>query len=289
MGVIEVLRDTFWPSADDVEAKAAYLPVPGSPGFAAYLQEYSAKSGVAVNTGTAIQVTAVLACVKVIAEGVAQVPCKLFFDDENGAKQPAKTHPLYPLLYRFPNPRQTSFEFREQMLYYALLTGNAFALKMRDPRGRLTEILPIPPEYVRFEQQQDLSVRYWVKITDKTAEVEVPESMMWHFRGPSWNGYAGLDMVRIARNAIGLAIATESFGSEMFANGVRLSGHLEIPTTATPELIAQLKETWSAVHQGAGNRLQTALLSGGVTFKPHELKADEAQYIETRRFLIEEV
>jgi HK97 family phage portal protein len=98
-----------------------------------------------------------------------------------------------------------------------------------------------------------------------------------------------MDVLRLARDSIGLAMATESFGSEMFANGVRVSGHLELAGNANSEVVDNLKMAWNATHQGAGNRLQTALLAGGVKFVPHEIKADEAQYIETRKFLVPEI
>ena len=297
MGALSYLRDFVWPetlpATNDIEAKsgAGSLPVVGSPEYYNYLLGITAgrsKAGVDVTLRTALGVSTVFACIRVIADGLAQVPCKIYRVTPDGGREEARNHPLWPLLYRKPNAHQTAFEFREQITSHWLLTGNAFVVVMRDARGRVTELLSFEPGYVRFEQLRDRSMRYWVR-GEKTEEVEIPEAMMWHIRGPSWNGYGGMDVLRLARDSIGLAMATESFGSEMFANGVRLSGHLEVEGTPSPETLNAIRTTWNSVHQGAGNRLQTALLAGGVVFKPHEIKADEAQYIETRKFLIPEI
>lgn len=295
MGALSFLRDFVWPEtlpATEVKAGAATLPAVGTAEYYNWLLGISAgqsKAGVSVNLRTALGVSTVFACVAVIAQGIAQVPLKIYRVTPEGGREEARDHPLWSLLYRKPNELQTSFEFREQIAAHWLLTGNAFVLIMRNARGRVTELLPIEPGMMRLEQQPDRSMRYWLRLTDKSAEVEVPARMVWHIRNSSWNGWAGMDVMRLARDAIGLAVATESFGSEMFANGVRLSGHLEAESNLTPEKIEELRTYWKSVHQGGGNRLQTAVLSGGIKFKPHEIKADEAQYIETRKFLVPEI
>lgn len=296
MGALAVIRDMFWPvpdAAPDVETRGtANLPVVGTAEYYNWLMGATggrAKSGVDVTLRAALGVSTVFACVKVIAEGLAQVPCKIYRVTSEGGRTEARDHPLWPLLYRKPNAEQTAFEFREQVAAHWLLTGNAFVLVMRNQRGRVDELLPIEPGFVRYEQAADRSMRYWIRLTEKSAEVEVPASLMWHIRGATWNGFAGMDVLRLARDSIGLAMATESFGSEMFANGVRVSGHLEVEGTPSAETLAQIRSSWGQIHQGAGNRLQTALLAGGVKFHPHDIKADEAQYIETRKFLVPEI
>lgn len=300
MGALSAIRDSLWPTVTDADRAAlaevksgtSSLPMVGSPAYYAYLMGISAgksKAGVDVTLTSALGVSTVFACVKVIAEGLAQVPCKIYRLTEGGGREEARDHPLWPLLYRKPNTFQTSFEFREQIAAHWLLTGNAFIIVMRDGRGEVQELLPVEPGLVRYEQQLDRSIRYWVRFTDKQSEREIPASMMWHIRGATWNGWLGMDVLRLARDAVGLSMATESFGSEMFANGVRLSGHLEVEGNPNAETLASIRATWNAVHQGAGNRLQTALLAGGIKFQPHEIKADEAQYIETRKFLVPEI
>jgi len=296
MGILDAIRDNVWPAVTDadraVQEVKSTLPAVGTAEYYNMLLGMSAgraRSGENVTLRTALGVSTVFACVNVIADGLAQVPCKLYRVTRDGGRAEARDHPLWPLLYRKPNQFQTAFEFREQLAAHWLLTGNAFVVVMRDARGRVTELLPIEPGFVRYEQLRDRSMRYWVRFTDKTAEVEIPPSMMWHIRGASWNGFAGMDVLRLAREAIGLAMATESFGGEMFANGVRLTGHLEVEGNPAADTIQTIRESWNQLYSGSGNRLQTALLAGGVKFVPHEVKADEAQYIETRKFLVPEI
>lgn len=293
MGLLAEIRDYVWPSGEvEVKAGEATLPAVGSPEYYNYLLGMTAgrsKAGVDVTLRTAMGVSTVFACVKVISEGGAQVPCKIYRLGEGGTRQEARDHPLWSLLYRKPNALQTAFEFREQILAHALLTGNAFIVKMPDARGRIVELLPIEPGLVRMEHYSDRTIRYWVRPTEKSSEVEIPAALMWHLRGPSWTGFQGMDILRLARDSIGLAMATESFGSELFANGVRLSGHLEVPGNVSPEVLEQLRTAWATTHQGAENRLRTGLLTGGIKFVPHTIAADEAQYIETRKFLIPEI
>jgi len=296
MGILAEIKDYVWPSRPVVSMERKYgeatLPAVGSAEYYNYLLGISAgrsRAGMDVTLRTALGVSTVFACIKVISEGTAQVPCKIYRVDENGMRTEARDHPMWSLLYRKPNPYQTAFEFREQVIAHACLTGNAFIVKMPDARGRIYELLPMEPGLVRMEQQPDRSMRYFVRSTEKSAEIEIPRAMMWHLRGPSWNGWAGMDILRVARDSIGLAMATESFGSEMFANGVRLSGHLEVDGNPGPEVIQQIRDTWVNIHQGSGNRLQTAVLAGGIKFNPHTINADEAQYIETRKFLIPDI
>ncbi|WP_313670461.1 phage portal protein [Sandarakinorhabdus sp.] len=297
MGALSFIRDSIWPAdvvlADGApaEAKAYSLPVPGTEAYAAFLAGVGgsqSKAGANVSLRDALGVSTVFACIRVIAEGLAQVPCKIYQRTDGGGRIEAREHPLWRLLYRRPNLAQTSFEFREQVAMHLALAGNAFVVITRDTQGRPLELLPYEPGFVRFERQPDLSVRYWVR-TEKTREIEIPASMMWHIRGPSWEGWRGADLLALARDSIGLALATESFGSEMFANGTRLSGHLEVEGNPSPEVVDAIRKQWTAVHQGEGNRLKTALLAGGVKFQPHDIKADEAQYIETRKFLVPEI
>jgi HK97 family phage portal protein len=292
MGILTEIREYVWPSgAVEMKSGVASLPAVGTPEYYNYLLGITAgraRSGVDVSLRTALGVSTVFACVNVLAQGVAQVPCKVYRMNGNVRKE-ARDHPLWYLLYRKPNALQTSFEFREQIVAHAALTGNAFIIKIPDARGRVSELLPVEPGLVRMEYYSDRTIRYWVRPTEKSAEVEIPASMMWHLRGPSWTGFQGMDVLRLAREAVGLAMAAESFGGELFANGVRLSGHLEIPGNPSPESLENIRTNWAMSHQGSENRLKTGLLTGGMKFVPHTIAADEAQYIETRKFLIPEI
>lgn len=245
------------------------------------------KSGQTVNTRTALETSVVLAAARVIAEGLAQVPCKTFQRMENGNRIEARDHPLYELLQLQPNEWQTSFEFLEQIGFHVVLCGNAYIFK-NVVSGRIAELMPFEPGWVTVTKNPDYSISYVVQ-TPQGKKFDVPPENMWHLRGPSWCGYVGMDMVYQARNAIGLALATEEYGSGLFKNGARPGGLLISKTPLNKEKGDELKAAWKEANSGPGNAMGTALVSGDLDFKLLSQTAEEAQFIETRRSIVEEV
>jgi HK97 family phage portal protein len=245
------------------------------------------KSGQTVNVRTALETSVVLSCARVIAEGWAQVPCKTFQRMDDGSRIEARDHPLFDLLQVKPNDWQTSFEFLETLGLHVVLCGNAYVFKNM-VGGKIAELLPFEPGWVTVTRHPDYSITYEVQ-TPQGKRFNVPAENMWHLRGPSWNGYTGLDMVAQARNAIGLALATEEFGSGLFKNGARPGGLLIAKTSLSPEDAQLIKEAWQEAQGGSGNAMSTALLSGDLDYKTISQTADEAQFIETRKHVIHEV
>lgn len=247
----------------------------------------NSKAGQPVNIKTALELTTVLGCARVIAEGISQVSWKIYQKDAGGSRREASDHPLYYLLKRRPNDWQTSFEFREQIALHLVLTGNAFVFVNR-ARGAVVELLPYEPGSVEVKRGSDLSLSYALTLQGGH-RVTVPSASMWHIRGPSWNGYLGLDAVKLARNAIGLALAAEEFGSSLFANGARPGGLLTTDQVLNAETAAQIKAAWAAAQSGSGNAMKTALLSGGLKYTALSQTADEAQFNETRKRVIHDI
>ena len=245
------------------------------------------KSGAAVNWKTALEVTTVLACVRVIAEGIAQVPFKLFLS-QGGQRNPANDHPLYALLATKPNAWQTSFEFREQIALHLVLCGNAYVWINR-LRGRVLELLPYAPGNVTVKRDRDgWIVGYSVSMYDGRL-VEIPADDMWHLRGPSWDGVVGLESVRLAREAIGLALATEEHGARMFSNGARVGGVLSTDGgKPSDDQLKLMREGWQRTQGGNANAYKTAVLWGGMKWTPVGMPNDQAQLLEQRRFQVEE-
>lgn len=252
------------------------------------LGQSNSKAGQAVNVKTALQLTTVLGCVRVIAEGVAQVPWKLYQRREGGGRREAAEHPLYYMLKRRPNEWQTSFEFREQIVMHLVLAGNAFVFVNRRANGEVLELLPYEPGSVTVTRRTDMTLSYGLTLLDGQ-RVAVPNENMWHLRGPSWNGFAGLEVVHLARNAIGLALATEEFGSSLFANGARPGGLLSTDATLSPEKALEIKAAWQAAQSGSSNSMKTALLSGGFKYQALAQTADEAQFNETRKRAVNDI
>lgn len=247
-----------------------------------------AKSGARVTTSTAISVSTVLACVRVIAEGVSQVPWKLYRVAGDGRLE-ARDDYRFDLIHAKPNDLQTSFEFRETIAIHAALGGNAYVLKIRTG-GRILELLPLDPARVTIIPATQLGERprYRYRVNAGTA-MDLQADDVWHIKGPSWNTTTGLETIALAREAIGLALATEEHGARLFANGARPSGilttELDIPETK----LETIRDQWQKAYAGGENVGRTAVLSGGLDWKPITVDNSASQFLETRRFQIEEI
>lgn len=246
------------------------------------------KSGASVNWNTALQVSTVLACARVIAEGLAQVPLKIF-REEGRSRLPARDHALYQVLHRRPNPWMTSFELRETMGLHAALTGNAYAFTNRVGRERrIAEIIPLEPSNVTLVRAADFSVSY--KVRGKDGEIrEFPAEAIWHWKGPSWSGASGLDAVKLAREAIGLALSTEEHHAKLHANGARAGGVLSVEGTLSEQQYKQLREFVEKNHQGATNAWRTMILDRNAKWLSTAMNGVDSQHLETRRYQVEEI
>jgi HK97 family phage portal protein len=183
----------------------------------------ASKSGAVVNWQTALQVATVLACVRVLADGVAQVPLKLYREraDKRGSDAGERSAALQRALSP-PNPWQTSYEFRETMMLHTVLCGNFYAFKNR-VGPEIRELIPLEPGRVEVEQNKDYSLVYYVR-NEAGERREFPQEMILHVRGPSWNSWMGMEAVKLARESIGLSMAIEADQAQLYANGLRTSG-----------------------------------------------------------------
>lgn len=247
----------------------------------------TSKAGVPVSWERALDVSTVFACIRVIAEGVAQVPLRVMKELPNGkGSVPATDHPLYKVLNSKPNPWQTSFALRETMIFHLALTGNAFFYK-NIVRGKVKELIPIDPGCVAITRNDDYSLTY--TISDLAGRsMTLPQEMIWHIRGPSWDTWRGLDAVRQAREAIGLTIATENTQAEMHANGMQASGVYSTDNKIDPEKYKQI-QAWIAAQVGGANRHKPFVIDSGFKWTPQTMTGVDAQHLETRKFQIEEI
>ncbi|RKQ70131.1 phage portal protein [Oceanibaculum indicum] len=256
--------------------------------LAAFLGHNTVKSGVAVNYRTAVQVTTVLSCVRVIAEGMAQIPLKLMQEREDGGGEVASKHRLHNLLAYRPNDWMTSFEFRETLTMHAALAGTGYAYKVKNSRDEILELIPIAPENRCTRQDNGWDVV--VDVGDENGLIGTyPASDFLRINGPSWNGYGGLDLTHEAREAIGLAIATEENHSRLFSNGARPGGILSVEGTLNDKSKDRLVEAWNKSRAKLDNAFKTAVLPANVKWQPMAMSGVDAQHIETRKFQIEEI
>lgn len=263
-----------------------------APGFAGLLQAVfggaPSKSGASVTDETALQVGAVLACVRVIAEGCAQVPLKIY--RANGKERIAvDDHPLYRLLHRKANPWMSAYEMRETVAMHAVLTGHAVCFVNRVGRdNRPVEIIPFEPGRVTVKQAEDFTLTYHVR--GKSGDVKVfPAGAIWHVRGPSWNGFTGLRIVRLAREAIGLAMVTEETQALLHQRGLQPAGLYSVDKTLDKKQYGDLRAWIEKEHGGAANSGRIMLLDNGAKFTPLTRSGVDAQHLETRRWQVEEI
>ena len=244
-----------------------------------------AKSGVTVNWSTALDVTTVFACLQVLANGVSQVPLKLYLPKQGGGSTPATGHPLYRVLYRRPNRWQTSFEFRQTLVFHRGLCGNFYAFK-NVVGGEIKELIPLTSR-VAVKRNRDLSLTYCVTAEDGS-QMDFPQEAIWHLRGPSWNSWSGLEVVKLAREAIGLAIATEDAHSLLHRNGGKPGGLYSIEGKLGEEQYKKLS-AWIEEKIAGPNAGKDLILDNGAKYTPTMMKGVDAQHLETRRFQVEEI
>ena len=244
------------------------------------------KSGASVSHKSALEVPAVLSCVRVISEGVAQVPFKVY--RQVGDKiMPAADHPLYRVLHRKPNGWMTSFELRETMTIHCAMTGDAYAFINR-MRGEVRELIPLPPGTVTVKQKDNYSLEYQIAApSGKT--MTVPQEAVWHWRGPSWDAVSGLDVVKMAREAIGLAMSAEESQARMQKNGAAISGTYSVEGTLNAEQYKAMRAWLEKEFDGAANMGKTKLLDRNAKFHPQSMTGIDAQLLETRKHQIEEI
>ncbi len=249
-------------------------------------EEFRSKSGVTVSTARAMRVATALACGRVIAEGCAQLPLKPYREKANGGREPAKDLAVYRLLARQPNDWMSSFEFREMLTLHSVFTGGGFAFINRiddEPR----ELIPLVPANVTVRQQPDWTLLY--DLRDSRGPVGTYTSRdIFHLRGPSWNGYLGLDVIQQAREAIGLAIATEETQALLHGNGARPGGLLSVKGKMEPAAKDRLREDWNQSF-GGQSKFRTAVVDLDASWTPMAMTGVDAQHLETRKHQIEEI
>ena len=243
-------------------------------------------SGKAVNERTAMQTSAVYSCVRILAESVAGLPLHVYERTANGSKSTKPSHPLYRLLHDEPNREMTSFVFRETLMSHLLLWGNAYAQIIRDGRGFPIALYPLLPDRMAVDRNESGELVYTCQ-SDK-GQVKLRRENVLHIPGLGFDGLIGYSPIAMAKNAVGLALATEDYGATFFANGANPGGVLEHPGVIKPEQADRLRESWQSQFGGA-NAHKVAVLEEGLKFHQMSIPPEQAQFLETRKFQINEI
>ncbi|MDK6906909.1 phage portal protein [Actinotignum timonense] len=250
-------------------------------------------SGRPVTERSAMQMTAVYGCVRILAEAIAGLPLHLYRYKDGGGKEKAVDHNLYRLLHDEPNPEMTSFVFRETLMTHLLLWGNAFAQIVRNGLGEVIGLYPLQPNRMSVGRDLGTKALYyeyqtsWDEPAGEYKTIRLTPADVLHIPGLGFDGLVGYSPIAMARNAIGLAQATEDYGASFFANGAAPGGVLEHPGTIKDP--SRVRESWQQTFGGAKNGNKVAVLEEGMKYTPISVSPEQAQFLETRKFQLNEI
>jgi HK97 family phage portal protein len=246
----------------------------------------NSSAGKRVTFDTAMQLSTVWACVRLISETVATLPLMLYRTNGDGGRVLAVNDPLYGLLHDSPHADLTAVEFWEGATLGLLLRGNAYAEKIYIG-DRLVSLSPLNGDLVTVDRN-DRGARVY-RYADPRGYRTISEDRMFHIRGFGGGGDVGLSPIAYARQSIGTALATDELAASMFANGARPTGLLTIDQVLKPEQRAQLKTNIVEPFVGSQNAGGIMVLEAGMKFQPVTMTPHDSQFLETRAFHVEEL
>ena len=250
-------------------------------------------SGKYVTQQSAMRISAVYSCVRLISESIAGMPLFLYEELENGRKRKATNHSLYRILHSEPNPEMTSFSFRETAMTHLLLWGNAYAQIIRNGRGEVIGLYPLMPDRMTVDRDSDQRIVYRYRHqTDEAdtlnqGEIDLDPYQVLHIPGLGFDGLVGYSPIAMAKNTVGMSMACEEYGSSFFSNGATPGGVLEHPGTLKDP--GKVRDSWNAAFRGSANSNKVAVLEEGMKYTPISISPNEAQFLETRKFQLDEI
>ena len=251
-------------------------------------------SGKAVNERSAMQMTAVYACVRILSEAIASLPLHVYRYTDTSGKEKAIQHPLYLRLHDEPNPEMSAFSFRETLMTHLLLWGNAFSQIIRNGRGEVIALYPLMPDRMTVDRDSAGRLYYAYTRSDGDARTMGQKSMVvlappdvLHIPGLGFDGLVGYSPIAMAKNAIGMGLACDEYGASFYQNGAQPGGVLEHPGVVKDP--KRVRDSWNAIYQGSGNAHRVAVLEEGMAYKPISVSPEQAQFLETRKFQIDEI
>lgn len=250
-------------------------------------------SGKTVNERTALQTTAVYACVRILSETIASLPLHVYRYTEGGKAKDTE-HVLYTLLHDEPNPDMTSFVFRETLMSHLLIWGNAYSQILRDRSGQVIGLYPLLPDQMSVHRSEKGKLYYVYNRYEEDnpnfqekGSIVLSQEEVLHIPGLGFDGLIGYSPIALAKNAVGMTLACEEYGASFFSNGANPGGVLEHPGILKDP--GKVRDSWNAVYQGTRNAHKVAVLEEGMSYKQIGIPPEEAQFLETRKFQINEI
>ena len=250
-------------------------------------------SGKTVNERTALQTTAVYACVRILSETIASLPLHVYRYTEGGKAKDTE-HVLYTLLHDEPNPDMTSFVFRETLMSHLLIWGNAYSQILCDRSGQVIGLYPLLPDQMSVHRSEKGKLYYVYNRYEEDnpnfqekGSIVLSQEEVLHIPGLGFDGLIGYSPIALAKNAVGMTLACEEYGASFFSNGANPGGVLEHPGILKDP--GKVRDSWNAVYQGTRNAHKVAVLEEGMSYKQIGIPPEEAQFLETRKFQINEI
>lgn len=245
-------------------------------------------AGIRINENNSIKYSAVLACVRIISETIASLPLFVYKRLKEG-KEKAPDHALYNILHSQPNPEMSSFIYREMMAIHLLLWGNSYSQIIETPGGDIKELFPLLPwNMTVMRENNSLKLIYKYKLPDNS-EIIIPNRNILHIIGMSFDGLVGKSLIALAREAIGLGMAMEEFGAKFYGQGTQFGGFIEHPKSLGEKAYENLKASMKEKYQGIQNAHKIMILEEGMKFSKNIIPPNDAQFIESRQFQLEEI
>lgn len=248
----------------------------------------NALAGVAVTPETAMTFSAVFAAHKILAESTAMLPLFLLRRLSGGGKEPAKDNPLYSVLHDVANPEMDSYLVRETLTSHLVGWGRAHAILDYDANGQVIAAWPVPPARVDVRRNEALQLVFDVNMPSGEKRT-YPAWRMLYLRGLSPDGINAYTPIKLAKQGIGLALAAEGFGSAFFGNGAAPQGVLMHPGKLSDKARTNIIDSWNDQHQGVENSNRVTLLEEGMTYSQVSIPPEDAQFLQTRNFQVEEI
>lgn len=245
-------------------------------------------AGVNVDPDSAMKASAVYACVRFIAETIATLPLHMYEVREDGGKNRADDHEIADLISYSPNVSQTAVEFWEMMVGLAVLRGNGYATIEPGRRGMADQLVPVHNDRMKVKRLENGKLKYEIRQADGRYEQYAQEEI-FHLRGLSSDGLTGVSPITLARDSVGLALATESHGARLFSQGASPGGVLEHPGKLGDEAYKNLRSSWQERNSGLENAHKTTILEEGMSWKQVGMTNEDSQFLETRKFQISEI
>lgn len=254
---------------------------------------YAADSGVVINSESAIRISTVYSCIRLLADTVSSLPVSAYVRRGRARLPYAAVYGEQPNWVSRPNAETTRLEFYEQIVTSFKLEGNAYILTVRDDMGDVQELYVLNPRNVRIVRPTPgAPFIYYVQIKDSqgTYEQQLSARELLHipdFRLPG--EFYGLSPVAACRTTMGAVMAAEVYAASYFGNAANPGGVVEVPGELTQEQAQDIGRDWNITHTGPYRAGKIGILSGGASFKPLTINAQDAQLLDTRKFSVEEI